>query len=155
MTYFDAYLLTRLDSFKELFEVFVFSAILIVGINFITQLICVANHGFAFSKEDEGVWTTRAKKVFSYFKFTIPFLVIVLIFKSLIPTTKEAAFIYIAPAIVNNQDVRKTIKKLPELSGLGLEYLGEILKQEIKDTKQEAASTAKSTIKEVVKNVNR
>ena len=46
------------------------------------------------------------------------------------------AFIYIAPAIVNNKDVQKTIQKIPEFSGLGLEYINELLKTKIDEIKK-------------------
>ena len=41
------------------------------------------------------------------------------------------AFIYIAPAIVNNKDIQETFKQMPELTNLGLEYLKETLKEKI------------------------
>ena len=122
MTYFQAYLLTRLDSFNGLFV-----GGIMLGVLILTLSTC------PLFSEGEKYKKYQTKLVASGFCF----LMIFSLLKALIPTTKEAAFIYIAPAIINNQDVQKTIKKLPELSGLGLEYLSEILKEEVRDTKQE------------------
>tara|TARA_R110000868_G_scaffold85668_2_gene240819 strand:- start:591 stop:1007 length:417 start_codon:yes stop_codon:yes gene_type:complete len=138
MTYFQAYLLTRLDAFQHLFGTLEQAAILLIVVNGVAQIISLAIAMMAQEEE---------KKVASYFKITIPLFIVILVIKSLIPTTKEAAFIYVAPAIVNNKNIQKTIKKLPELSGLGLEYLGEILKQEIKETKGEVINEVKKSIK--------
>jgi hypothetical protein len=117
MTHFQAYLLTRLDYFQDLFHAITIIAVVLLVGNFVAMLITLRKE-------------LHCKKVSCYFKITIPLLIVSSVFSSLIPTTKEAAFIYIAPAIVNNQDIQKTIKKLPELSVLGIEYLGEVVKKE-------------------------
>ena len=146
MTYFQAYLLTRLDPFLALFSGLATIALIIIIINFIAQLIALAMRGESCGEPETTKNNLLCKKVASYFKITVPLFIVILTIKSLIPTTKEAAFIYVAPAIVNNQDLQKTITKLPELSGLGLEYLGEILKQEIKDVKGEVVNEVKKSI---------
>lgn len=130
MTYFQAYLLTRLDALQDL------------GVFLITFAGMGAILLTLLWKISEEKWA----KPFAITAYVLLFLGIIIGIGT--PTTKEAAFIYIAPAIVNNQDVQKTIEKLPELSGLGLEYLSEILKQEIKDTKKEAVEAVKTTIKQ-------
>lgn len=56
-----------------------------------------------------------------------------IVFAQLLPTTKQAAFIFIAPQIIENGDVKDTFKNIPELSKLGTEYLKEILKEKIDD----------------------
>ena len=71
-----------------------------------------------------------------FFLLIIPLYCLSFIIATLIPTSKEMAFIYIAPAIVNNTDVQKTIQKIPELSGLGLEYINELLKTKIEEIKK-------------------
>lgn len=136
MTYFEAYLLTRLDSFSFLlgsFSVMVF-------------LLAALFTGFAIYQHTESVgtfsWNTddsRKKANEAYIKLkkfiSILLLTFILFFtsKQLVPTTKEAAFIYIAPAIVNNVDMQETIKKLPQLSNLGLDYLNDLLETKIKE----------------------
>ena len=52
----------------------------------------------------------------------------------LLPTTKQAAFIWLAPQIVENGAVKDTVKNIPELSKLATEYLKELLKEKINDT---------------------
>lgn len=138
MTYFQAYLLTRLDSFQHLLQGLSGVATILIVVNGVALISLLV-----IDDTDKSIFY----KVASYFKITVPLFIVILVIKSLIPTTKEAAFIYVAPAIVNNQDIQKTIKKLPELSGLGLEYLGEILKQEIKETKVEVINEVKKSIK--------
>lgn len=54
---------------------------------------------------------------------------------TLLPTTKQAAFIWVAPQIVENGAVKDTVKNIPELSKLATEYLKELLKEKIDDTK--------------------
>ena len=53
---------------------------------------------------------------------------------TLLPTTKQAAFIWIAPQIVENGAVKDTVKNIPELTKLGTEYLKELLKEKVNDS---------------------
>lgn len=147
MTYFEAYILTRLDPLKSLFSS------LSVGLGTLLLIFCIV---FAFwwffnTVEDLGgradTIVKNLKKIILF--FIVPIYLVVSLIKNLIPTTKEMAFIYIAPAIVNNKDVQKTIQKIPELSGLGLEYLTETLKGEINEVKGELKEVVKDTAKEV------
>ena len=55
------------------------------------------------------------------------------LFAMFLPTTKQAAFIWIAPQIVENGAVKDTVKNIPELAQLGTEYLKEMLKEKVKD----------------------
>lgn len=66
-------------------------------------------------------------------KFAIPVFFISVLFSTLIPTTKQAAFIWIAPQIVENGAVKDTVKNIPELTKLGTEYLKELLKEKVND----------------------
>jgi len=122
MTYFQAYLLTRLDSFNAFFAGGVVLGVIILAVS-------------ACSLFWEGGKYKKYQSMVVLLGFC--FIMVFSLLRVLTPTTKEAAFIYIAPAIINNQDVQKAIKKLPEFSGLGLEYLSEVLKEEIKDAKQQ------------------
>lgn len=49
-----------------------------------------------------------------------------------VPTTKQAALIYIAPKVVNNE----VIENAPEITKLGTEYLKELLKEKTNDIKR-------------------
>ena len=53
---------------------------------------------------------------------------------TLLPTTKQAAFIWIAPQIVANGAVKDTVKNIPELTKLGTDYLKELLKEKVNDS---------------------
>lgn len=147
MTYFEAYILTRLDPLKSLFSsasAGLMSLLIIFGIAFAFFWIFNILDGL----EGRGDAIVKNLKKILLF-FIVPIFCVVSLVKNLIPTTKEMAFIYIAPAIVNNKDVQKTIQKIPELSGLGLEYLTETLKGEIKEVKGEIKEVVKDTAKEV------
>ncbi len=127
MTYFEAYLLTRLDALNVLGRGCLFFGIMISLMAFI---VYCANQDPDDDKEV--IMKTIIQKIF---KFSIPVLLLGIFLATFTPTTKEAAFIYIAPAIVNNEDLQKTVKQLPELSNLGMEYLNGLLKKEIKEGK--------------------
>lgn len=151
MTYLEAYILTRLDPLKSLF------ASLSIGLTTLLIIFCIVfgvswiiNTIVDFGEEGDIRGDTIVKNLKKILLFLIvPIFCVVSLVKNLIPTTKEMAFIYIAPVIVNNKDVQKTIQKIPELSGLGLEYLTETLKGEIKEVKGEIKEVVKDTAKEV------
>ena len=69
------------------------------------------------------------------FKLKISFTVFLIsgIVAILLPTTKQAAFIWIAPQIVENGAVKDTVKNIPELTKLGTDYLKDLLKEKIKN----------------------
>lgn len=134
MTYFEAYILTRLDPLKSLFSSL--SELLFFVFLFMV-FVCVMGSAISYSGdfgEDFSQSVKKFKKKFWF--FILPVFCISCLIKNLIPTSKEMAFIYIAPAIVNNKDVQKTIQKIPELSGLGLEYINELLKTKIEEIKK-------------------
>lgn len=62
------------------------------------------------------------------------------IFNMLLPNTKQAAFIFIAPKIIENKDVQATVSNIPELTQLGTEFLKQKLKGALEDGKGGQAS---------------
>lgn len=122
MTYFQAYLLTRLDSFIGLGV-----SLLVIGI--IISIVILIGFASIYTDDEKTEYWKTIKKVWKYSFSAIALGIIIVVG---VPSTKEAAFIYIVPSIANNQDVQKTLGAIPELSSLGLEYLKEILKSEIK-----------------------
>ena len=123
------YLLTKLDSWQS------FSWGL--GITFLiaTVLITIGcgleadpHHGEKFERWKEYVKTLRVKVLFSI-------SIALMVFAQLIPTTKQAAFIWVAPQIIENGAVKDTVKNIPELTKLGTEYLKELLKEKTNDIK--------------------
>ena len=135
MTYFEAYILTRLDPLKNLFLSLsskgIGVLIILFAILFTSFLLIESPRDLEY---DQQKTIKKIKNIF--FFLIIPIYCLSFIIATLIPTSKEMAFIYIAPAIVNNKDVQKTIQKIPELSGLGLEYINELLKTKIEEIKK-------------------
>lgn len=135
MTYFEAYILTRLDPLKSLFLSLsgknIGALIILFAILFTIFLL---TESISDLEEEQQRKIRKIKNIF--FFLIIPLYCLSFIIATLIPTSKEMAFIYIAPAIVNNKDVQKTIQKIPELSGLGLEYINELLKTKIEEIKK-------------------
>lgn len=69
-------------------------------------------------------------KDFMWYKvFTVS--VVFLTIATLLPTTKQAAFIWVAPQIIENGAVKDTVKNIPELTKLGTDYLKELLKEKV------------------------
>lgn len=123
MTYFEAYLFTRLDSLDSFFMV-------IGGLTFIGSLGIL----FGFAETDNiNQYKQFVKRIW---KITVPICFMSLLLTALIPSTKEAAFIYIAPKILNNVDLQDSIKEMPKLTNLGLEYLNDILEKKVKELKE-------------------
>lgn len=135
MTYFEAYILTRLDPLKNLFLSLSSTGVGVLIIFFtIIFTFFLSLESLRDLEEEQKTTIRKIKKIF--FFLIIPIYCLSFIIATLIPTSKEMAFIYIAPAIVNNKDVQKTIQKIPELSGLGLEYINELLKTKIEEIKK-------------------
>lgn len=135
MTYFEAYILTRLDPLKSLFLSLSNKGIGVLIIFFLIFFtFFLPTESFIDQEKDQQAMIKKIKNIF--FFLIIPLYCLSFIIATLIPTSKEMAFIYIAPAIVNNKDVQKTIQKIPELSGLGLEYINELLKTKIEEVKK-------------------
>ena len=134
MTYFEAYILTRLDPLKSLFLSLSNKGIGVLIIIFIIYFTMLLPVSLEDQEEEQQAMIRKIKNIF--FFLIIPLYCLSFVIATLIPTSKEMAFIYIAPAIVNNKDVQKTIQKIPELSGLGLEYINELLKTKIEEIKK-------------------
>ena len=135
MTYFEAYLLTRLDSIIGLG-----TGTLILGLlGIITCIVIYGQVVGSYSVTSESISKARVdlkKRI----KYAISLLLCGSIILTFIPTTKEMAFIYIAPALVNNVDLKETVSKLPSISKLGLEYIEETLKDNINNKIKENVS---------------
>lgn len=93
-----------------------------------------------FSFEDPDKWYTEEYKREAAVKQSIgkryakKFWAIVAVLFTVavfMPSTKQAAFIWIAPQIVENGAVKDTVKNIPELTKLGTEYLKELLKEKV------------------------
>lgn len=111
MIYYLIAILTNIKMFLVVITIFLFCGCLAI-------LISMADtHN---TEKDLKQIYTDFKKMLSYFIITALLLVF-------IPSQKQAAFIMIAPAIVENKDLKETVKNIPELTKLGTEYLKEML----------------------------
>ena len=135
MTYLGMYLLTKLDNFMCFFD----KMAGLLSITFILLSIFTVLYS-AFIAEDDlhRTYIEIFKEVYKVTRlhiFFISMLVLSLI-TTLIPTTKQAAFIWVAPQIIENGAVKDTVKNIPELTKLGTEYLKELLKERTNDIKR-------------------
>lgn len=126
MDYFMMYLLTQLDSFRRAMCTFsTLSFVIAILILFLSVFISYDDFRTSYY---EYIKTYRLKL------FVILFCVFYSV-GTIIPSTKQAAFIYIAPQIIANGDVKDSVKAIPELVKLGTEYLKTMLKDKIEESK--------------------
>lgn len=103
----------------------------LVGLFKVVGVICLASIGALIIFYEELGREFEKEKIKKYIKRLFYGMLIFLSLSALLPTTKQAAAIYILPNIVNNEDLKETFKQIPELSNLGLHHLKEILSDEV------------------------
>lgn len=128
MNYFGMYLLAKLDCWQNGTQNF--GVILLVIASILTVFTLIVGGLEIYSDEGETI-----KKLARIFKLKMMFIVsfILLGISMVLPTTKQAAFIYIAPQIIENGAVKDTVKNIPELAKLGTDYLKELLKEKVEN----------------------
>lgn len=109
-----AYLFTRLEDLKMISSMLAFVLTFPVTIS---TIMCF----------EDGLKKELNKTI----KILYPAWLFFILLWAAIPTTKEAAFIWIAPQIVENGAVKETVKNIPELTRLGTEYLKNVLKEKV------------------------
>ena len=127
MNYLGMYILTKLDSWHSFtggcgWVLLVASGIMLLG----CAMVCGDLGGSFVENTKKLLETIHVKTVFISG-------VVLLALSQLLPTTKQAAFIYIAPQIIENGAVKDTVKNIPELTKLGTDYLKELLKEKINE----------------------
>lgn len=127
MTYLGMYILTKLDSWSLFCDnagaaLLVACGIMIVG----CAMACGDHYGTLVEDTKNLLKAIHVKTV-------LISGVVLLVLSQLLPTTKQAAFIYIAPQIIENGAVKDTVKNIPELTKLGTDYLKELLKEKINE----------------------
>lgn len=124
------YILTKLDSWNR-FTGGVGITLLIVTIIASIILAAIVDCNKGYDENFIKVYVDYAKVL----RFKTLFIVAVslMMLAQLLPTTKQAAFIYIAPQIIENGAVKDTVKNIPELTKLGTDYLKELLKEKINE----------------------
>lgn len=134
MGYLEMYILTKLDSFRYFFDKMACFMLII----FIILSIFTVIYSSVIAEEDyHRTFIEVFKEVYIVTRLHILFIsmVVLTLIYTLIPTTKQAAFIYIAPQIIENGAVKDTVKNIPELTKLGTDYLKELLKEKVNDIK--------------------
>lgn len=129
MTYLMAYFIIKLTDMVILFGGIGFIGSMVGMIIYIVGIAGSTERGGLFNGIDE-----KNKSIIKKMGRNLSIIGCILFFLgSMLPTTKQAAAIYILPSIVNNEDLQETIKQIPELSNLGLQHLKEILSDDIKE----------------------
>lgn len=124
------YLLTKLNDFVCFLAIFGYVGLVIT--TGIVVVFCAISDINTYSHKDFVETFTRYTKSCKI-KTLVTLEVIAIILSTLLPSTKQAAFIWIAPQIVENGAVKDTVKNIPELTKLGTEYLKELLKEKVND----------------------
>lgn len=123
---FMYYLLAKLDDVILLFGVLSMIPLVVsAGTLLVSSIVYFSNLQYGDTDSD----VLKAKTIIT--KICKPILIITIsiqILLTLIPSTKQLAFILVAPQIVENGTVKDTVKNIPELTQLGTEYLKELLK---------------------------
>ena len=127
MNYLGMYILTKLDSWNSFTGKYGIIMLIIAVIMLIGSIISCA--------DCYGDFTESLKKLIKSLHIKTVFIsgIVLLAFSQLLPTTKQAAFIWIAPQIIENGAVKDTVKNIPELTKLGTDYLKELLKEKINE----------------------
>ena len=124
------YLLAKLDDFNCFLAIFGYAGLVLTAA--ICIIFCAISDISTYNHEDFVVTFKRYIRVCKI-KTLITLETIAIILSTLLPTTKQAAFIWIAPQIVENGAVKDTVKNIPELTKLGTEYLKELLKEKVNE----------------------
>ena len=122
MIYLGIYLLTILDNVKTDFALLGGFAL------FASVLLAIVCGEMGQSIDNFLIKFKRLKG-----KMLLCFSIACLTITPFSPTTKQTAFIIIAPHIIENNDIKETFKNIPEIAKLGTDYLKEILKEKIDD----------------------
>lgn len=129
MNYLGMYILTKLDSWQCFTSGIGWALLIASGIMLLGCAMVCGDLGGSFVENTKKLLETiHVKTVFVSG-------IVLLALSQLLPTTKQAAFIYIAPQIIENGAVKDTVKNIPELTKLGTDYLKELLKEKVNDIK--------------------
>ena len=128
MSYLGMYFFTKLDDLQYFLGCAGSITLFLVAASYIILIVVVA--GITDDMQDlPATYKKLVKK--SHLNTLLVISILLIILKVLLPTTKQAAFIYIAPQIIENGEVKDTVKNIPELTKLGTEDLKELLKEKI------------------------
>lgn len=121
MTTFLMYLLVKLDTLSKM--------------SLVVMLLCCVAFFILIMVYAELYNDDEKKKCQHFIMIAVKILISFTLLFTFLPTTKQAAFIWVAPQIIENGAVKDTVANIPELTKLGTEYLKQMLKDEINDNK--------------------
>lgn len=132
MTTFLMYLIAKLDNFSTIMSVISAVSGIVVAVVSAVYIATLMEMKNSYYRQD----AKHESRILNSIR--LPFLKVFIISTTLavfLPTTKQAAFIWVAPQIIENGAVKDTVANIPELTKLGTEYLKQMLKDEINDNK--------------------
>lgn len=121
MTYLGMYLLLLLDGFNTTTTIVATACLIWAGIVYVIT---------STENCDTEVRKECIKELYADLSLKVG--IISMFLAVFVPTTKQAALIYIAPKVINNE----VIENVPEITKLGTEYLKELLKEKTDDIKR-------------------
>jgi len=131
MNYFMIYLITRCSSIQEtcFLLAFLFGIVFVISyVVFLITPMMIAD--YQDRHDDIGLKSIKdlSGKFEKIWKVSLIILILSMCGNILIPTTKEAAFIYVIPTIANNEPLQSECKDLYNMSKLYLKEQLEIKK---------------------------
>lgn len=132
------YLLTIVDDIKSVSAILAFFAFIATVT---TGIIRAVNIEESISDIRYNCWhvkkdTLRRKLYATLNKISITIFAVTLSLAIFLPTSKGIAFIYVAPKLIENDNVKETFANIPELAKLGTDYLKELLKEKVNNAEQ-------------------
>lgn len=121
---FALYMLTRCDSVNNILTILMVIFIVVCVVSSIIVLVCIGNHMDHINDSKTEFWIDNMKKSKKLRNISLFFAVLFMILQAATPTTKEMAFIYVVPKIVNSDAVQKEIpKEVKELYIMAKDFL--------------------------------
>lgn len=97
---------------------------IIAGLSLVLSMIFLIAYNIKLSDEEDISNEFKLMCKISYITMCVSWFLF-----TIIPSQKQAAFIIVAPAIVENKDLQDTLKNIPEIAKLGTEYIKEMLQK--------------------------
>lgn len=136
MSYWFMYWFTRLDAINGVFEILtIFGAIsTLIGVAAVVFLSVYTTNKTVHDYDESMAALKIFKKVLLY--AAIPLLIIGAAGVTFVPTTKEAAVIYLVPKIVNNEELQKIPDNFLKLINKKMDsYFNDVLEEKSEELK--------------------
>lgn len=144
---FAIYMITRCDAINIVMAFLMVIFIVSFIINSIAVFVCIANHHDHINDVKTSFWVDNIKKFKRARNISLLFSAVFMVLYAAMPTTKEMAFIYVVPKIVNSEMVQKEIpKEVKELYFVAKDFLKQ--QTEIKHYKNTRVKVVRKTLQE-------